>query len=203
MNRPSLLALLLFLVAISKLNAQTQVSPQPEDATALEAQYKTCYAHYIPAERCSAEVYRQLKVADSHALTPEAAAALKAVKAYRVRLKNTDSLQVQTAYVEKARCRGCGDDDLTVCLQVSAQNGFGGYTPARIAVMYAKGKEHWFDEGGVFGSMSEHSNGMVDRWGGVCSDPPSPFHSNPKLWPGVDVTEDVNKELHVSVSPTR
>jgi hypothetical protein len=36
------------------------VEPQ-QDAAALEAQYKTCANHYIPADKCTPEIYRQLE----------------------------------------------------------------------------------------------------------------------------------------------
>jgi hypothetical protein len=38
---------------------------QGQDATALEEQYKTCAKHYIPADKCTPEIYQQLKEKDN------------------------------------------------------------------------------------------------------------------------------------------
>jgi hypothetical protein len=38
---------------------------QAEDASALEAQYKTCAKHYIPGDKCTPEIYQQLKDKDN------------------------------------------------------------------------------------------------------------------------------------------
>jgi hypothetical protein len=95
---------------------------QAEDASALEAQYKTCAKHYIPAEKCTPEIYQQLKDKDNAPLDATAAAALKAVKEYQTRAKNPDSVQVRTAYVT---------DEGAVCLEIGAQNGAGGMSVSR------------------------------------------------------------------------
>ena len=39
-----------------------------QDATALEAQYRMCAKHYIPADKCTPDIYRQLKDKDNAAL---------------------------------------------------------------------------------------------------------------------------------------
>ena len=88
------LLMVLFLSALSFGQATA-----PQDAEALEAQYKTCAKHYIPADKCTPEIYQQLKAKDNAPLDPTAAAALKAVREYQSRLKNPDSMQVRTAYV--------------------------------------------------------------------------------------------------------
>src|SRR5437870_3102805 len=76
-----------------------QQQQQPEDATALEARYKTCAKHYIPADKCTPEIYQQLKEKDAAPPDAKTATALSAVKEYQKRLKNTDSMQIHTAYV--------------------------------------------------------------------------------------------------------
>jgi hypothetical protein len=75
----TLLVLAICLASTAQESAQKQ-EPQAEDATALEAQYKTCAKHYIPAEKCTPEIYRQLKAKDEAPLDPKAAAALSAIK---------------------------------------------------------------------------------------------------------------------------
>src|SRR6266851_1201413 len=88
-----------------------------QDAEALEAQYKTCAKHFIPADKCTPEIYQQLKAKDNAPLDPVAATALSPIKVYQSRLKNPESMQVQRAYVT---------DQGAVCLEIGAQNGLGG-----------------------------------------------------------------------------
>ena len=158
-----------------------------QDATELEAQYTACEKHHIPADKCTPEIYRQLKEKDNAPLDPNTLAALKAVKEYQPRLKNPASMQVQTAFVTEK-----GD----VCLVIAGQNTLGGVSVAR--VVYTK-KGRWLDEGGILGAMaadpSISGSYSVDRWGGYCTKPATPFHPNPKLLPGTDVTEKVNQAL--------
>jgi hypothetical protein len=54
----------------STLGQQTQreAGGYPQYAAALEAQYRTCAKHYIPADKCTPEIYRQLKEKDNAAL---------------------------------------------------------------------------------------------------------------------------------------
>jgi hypothetical protein len=153
-----------------------------QDAAAMEEQYKTCAKHFIPAEKCTPEIYRQLKEKDTAPLDPKVAFALQGVKQYQKRLKNPESMQIHTAYVTDR-----GD----ACLEIGAQNSVGGQTVSRI-VYLANGK--FLDEGGFRGmiaqddSFSEGRAGGVDRWQRVCL---KGFHQ--KLVPGTDVTEDVKK----------
>ena len=152
-----------------------------QDASALEAQYKTCSKHYIPADKCTPEIYQQLKAKDDAPLAPNVAAALSAAKEYQHRLKNPESMHINTAYVT---------DKGDVCLEVGGQNGMGGTTVSRV-VYTSKGR--WMDEGGVFGAMdmgTRHTGG-VDRWLGACTK--GTFHA--KLVPGTDVTDKVNEAL--------
>src|SRR5437870_843699 len=89
------------------------IKAEGQDATALEAQYKTCAKHYIPAEKCTPEIYRQLKAKDDAPLDSNTSAALKAVREYQKRLKNPDSMHIHTAYVT---------DKGNVCLELGGQN---------------------------------------------------------------------------------
>jgi hypothetical protein len=167
---------------------------QAEDASALEAQYKTCAKHYIPAEKCTPEIYQQLKAKDNAPLDSTAAAALKAVKEYQTRSKNPDSVQVRTAYVT---------DEGAVCLEIAAQNGAGGMSVSRVVYFTPDWKgakrlrEHWLDESGVGGSASADVERMrgsgyeVDRWDHVCI-------KSRKLLPGTDVTEKVKEALQAA-----
>ena len=158
---------------------QQDTGTYQQDAAALEAQYKTCTKHYSPADKCTPDIYRQLKDTDEAPLDPLTASALQAVKYYETRLKNPASLQVRTAYVTYK-----GD----ICLEVGAQNGMGGMTVSKV-VYTSKGR--WLDEGGFGGALAQQNSGGVDRWQDVCTK--GIFH--PKLFSGTDVTEKVNQAL--------
>ena len=168
-----------------------QQQPQAEDATALEARYKTCAKHYIPAEKCSPEIYQQLKEKDAAPPDSKTAAALNAVKEYQKRLKNTESMQIHTAYVT---------NDGAVCLEIAGQNAMGGMSVSRVVYLTEawphRGKGKWMDEGGVFGAMAaDHSSSyQVDRWGGFCYKVKA-FGKQGDLFPGTDVTEKVTQAL--------
>jgi hypothetical protein len=173
----------LFLSALSFGQATTI-----QDAGALEAQYGTCAKHYIPAEKCTPEIYQQLRAKDEAPPDAKTAAALSALKEYRSRLKNPDSLQVHTAYVT---------DEGAVCLEVAGQNGMGGMSLSRVVYLTEswphRSKGHWLDEGGMGGAAAARISGnyQVDRWGGICTR--GAFH--PKLVPGTDMTAKVNQAL--------
>jgi len=111
-----------------------------QDATALEEQYKTCARHSIPSDKCTAEIFRQLKEKDSAPLDPKTDTALKAAKLYQKQLKNPSSMQVQTAYVTDA-----GE----VCLEIGAQSGFGGIAVNR--VVYDPVHQTWISPKVSFG----------------------------------------------------
>ena len=183
MPRMAVFVFVLFsaLTSLAQNSASPAPSSQAPDASALEAQYKTCAKHYIPAEKCTPEIYQQLKDKDNVPLDPATASALAAAKDYRTRLKNPASMQVHTAFVT---------DKGDVCLEIGGQNGMGGQTVSRV-VYTSKGK--WLDEGGFFGSWEQQNRGTggVDRWLGVCTK--GAMH--PKLVSGADVTEKVNQAL--------
>ncbi len=173
----------LFMLAVGLTAVAQDAAPasQTQDANTLEIQYKTCAKHYIPAEKCTPEIYQQLKDKDNAPLDPNTASALRAAKDYQTKLKNPGSMQVHTAYVTEKN---------DVCLEIGGQNGMGGQTVSRV-VYTSKGR--WLDEGGFFGSWDQQNRGTggVDRWLGVCTK--GNFH--PKLVPGTDVTEKVNQAL--------
>jgi len=180
----------LLLLFCGLLTTQLQAD---EDASALEARYKTCAKHYIPSDKCTPEIYEQLKAKDNAPLDPTAAAALKAVKEYQTRLKNPDSMQVHTAYVT---------DRGAICLEIAGQNAMGGLSVSRVVYLSPtlthRDKGKWLDEGGFLGGMAaaDHGGGyQVDRWGAACTNPPTPFHPTQKLYPGTDVTEKVKEAL--------
>jgi hypothetical protein len=147
---------------------------QGQDATTMEEQYKTCAKHYIPADKCTPEIYKQLKDKDNAPLDSNSASALKAVKEYQRRLKNPASMQVHTAYVT---------DKGTVCLEIGGQNSMVGQTVDRAVYYEWRGKGRWLDEQGAFGNK--------DRWLGYCTK--GLFHE--KMLPGTDVTDRVNQAL--------
>jgi hypothetical protein len=178
-------------IAIAQDAAPSKQQPQAEDATALEARYKTCAKHYIPAEKCTLEIYQQLKGKDEAPLDSKTAAALSAVKEYRTRLKNPDSMQVQTAYVT---------NEGAVCLEIGGQNGMGGMSVSRVVYLTDawphRGKGKWMDEGGFGGAAAANVSGnyQVDRWGGFCYKVKA-FGRQGDLFPGTDVTEKVTQAL--------
>jgi len=176
-------------IAQDSAAAPAQQGP-PEDAAALEARYKTCAKHYIPAEKCTQEIYQQLKAKDEAPADTKTAAALSALKEYRGKLKNPESMQVHTAYVT---------DEGAVCLEVAGQNGAGGLSVSRVVYFTAdwsgakRLKGHWLDEGGFGGTAARDIGGgyEVNRWQGPCTK--GTFHA--KLVPGTDVTDKVNQVL--------
>jgi len=186
---------LLTVLLLSALSFGQAASAQ--DAEALEAQYKTCAKHYIPADKCTPEIYQQLKAKDNAPLDPTTATALKAVKEYQPRLKNPESMQVHTAYVT---------DEGAVCLEIAGQNAMGGMTVSRVVWITRdwrgpkRMREHWLDEGGFGGLASADvqrntgSGYSVDRWGGPCQKTKA-FGRQGDMQPGTDVTEKVNQAL--------
>jgi hypothetical protein len=106
---------------------------QEQDATKLEDQYKTCARHSIPAEKCTLEIYRQLKEKDGPTLDAPAREAVAAAMTYRGLLKNPESMQVRSATVVDFTIRK--DAYHVVCLLIGGQNGFGGMTTAGVAYM--------------------------------------------------------------------
>lgn len=165
-----------------------------QDATALEEQYKTCAKHSIPSDKCTLEIYQQLKAKDNAPLDRNTAAALKAVKEYQPRLKNPASMQVQTAYVT---------DEGAICLEIAGQNGLGGMSVSRVVYLTEawphRGKGKWLDESGLGGATSadferRYGSYQVDRWRGACYKAKFAGGQGP-LFPGIDVTDKVSQAL--------
>jgi hypothetical protein len=102
-----------------------------QDATKLEDQYKTCARHSIPAEKCTPEIYRQLKEKDNPSLDPLAKEVLAAAITYRGSLKNPASMLVHSATVVDFNLRK--DAYHVICLVVGGQNSFGGMAEQRVA----------------------------------------------------------------------
>jgi hypothetical protein len=184
-------SILAFTVCIMALMGGLSMAAQAQDAAALEAQYKTCAKHYIPADKCTPEIYQQLKAKDDAPLDPTTATALKAVEEYQQRLKNPASMQVHTAYVT---------NEGAVCLDIAGQNGLGGMSASRVVYLTDawphRGKGKWMDEGGFMGGMAANNSGTydVDRWGGYCQKVKA-FGKQGDMQPGTDVTEKVNQAL--------
>ena len=180
----------MLLLGVSAVAQSAQQPPPEEDATALEARYKMCAKHYIPAEKCTPEIYQQLKRKDDAPLDTQTAAALKAAKEYRIRLKNPESMQLHTAYVT---------NDGAVCLEIAGQNGMGGMSVSRVVYLtdswHHRGKGRWMDAGGFLGAMAADNSGSytVDRWPGFCFKDKVFGHGD--MYPGTDVTVNVKEAL--------
>jgi hypothetical protein len=179
------------LIAFFAILFLSQEPAQKQDAVAMEAQYKTCAKHYIPADKCTNDVYQQLKEKDSAPPDADTAFALGAVNEYRPHLNNPDSMQIRTAYIVLNGCKKCTPEDRTVCLEVTAQNGFGGMTTSHVARETIKGRTRWFYESDSGGSFPIH----IDPWEGRCTNVATPFHPSTALKPGINVTEKVNQAL--------
>lgn len=100
--------------------AQSAPSSSPaaaQDAAALEAQYKLCANHYIPADKCTPEIYQQLKAP----LDADTALAVRDAYEWVISQIFLDpgSLRVGQAYVMP---------DGLVCLVLGIQNQYGGTT---------------------------------------------------------------------------
>jgi hypothetical protein len=163
------------MLCVAALAGRLCAKAQGQDATAMEEQYKTCAKHYIPADKCTPEIYKQLKDKDNAPLDANTASALKAVKEYQKRLKNPESMQVHTAYVTDR-----GD----VCLEIGGQNALGGQTVDRI-VFTRTGK--WLVSDSL---ASSRPGGGADRWFVHCT-----TGLRRKMVPGTDVTDKVNQAL--------
>jgi hypothetical protein len=152
---------------------------QAPDTAAMEEQYKTCAKHFIPADKCTLDVYEQLEAKDNAPLDPDTALALGAAREYQQRLKNPESMQVHTAYVTQ---------DGRVCLDVGGQNSFGGQTVSR--VVYESAKNKWRDGTGIFDTP--RPGGGANLWFRYCM---SGGLLHRRLLPGMDVTDKVNQAL--------
>ena len=164
-----------FTLCVTALAVCVCAKAQSQDATAMEEQYRTCAKHYIPADKCTPEIYKQLKDKDNAPLEPNVASALSAAKEYQKKLKNPASMQVHTAYVT---------DKGDVCLAIGGQNTLGGQTVDRI-VFTSKGK--WLVSDTL---ASSRPGGGADRWFVHCTS-----GLRRTMVPGTDVTDKVNQAL--------
>ena len=154
---------------------------QGPDVAAMEEQYKACAKHYIPADKCTPEIYEQLKDKDNAPLDSDTAVALRAAKEYQSVLLNPASMQVQTAYVTYSGA---------VCLKIGGQNGFGGMTVLQIVYRMqeiGRGKQ----KGEMKGELLYDDTGKVNFWSMYCT---TGFFVA-KMVPGTDVTDKVNQAL--------
>lgn len=91
-------------------------------------------------------------------------------------------------------------DDGAICLEIAAQNSLGGMTVSRVVYLTDswphRNKNHWLDEGGFAGGMSQQQtgDGSVDRWPGTCQKTGA-FGRGGAMKPGVDVTNKVIQSL--------
>ena len=68
-----------------------------QDAAALEEQYKTCARHYIPTDKCTPEIYKQLKDKENAPLEHNVAPSLSGVQTKWTRIEKTDALRGTTS----------------------------------------------------------------------------------------------------------
>jgi hypothetical protein len=158
-----------------------------QDADALEAQYKACAKHSIPADKCTSEIYRQLKEKDEAAarLDPATAEAMAVIASYQEMLKNPESLQVRGAMIVDFNLRK--DAYHVICLVIGGQNGFGGMTTRGVAYVT-------YGHGGKTKSLwTENESGFGRTYENMCFTPHAFSGSTPR--PGTDVTEKVNQAL--------
>jgi len=73
------------------------VGVKAQDAEALEAQYKTCAKHDIPADKCTPEIYKQLKDKENAPLEHNVAPSLSGVQERWTRTEKTDALRGTTS----------------------------------------------------------------------------------------------------------
>jgi hypothetical protein len=164
-----------------------------EDAAALETQYKICAKHYIPTEKCTPEIYQQLKDKDDAvSANPYVFPAVNAAKEYRQMLKNPDSMQIRAAVVGGYY----GYDD--VCLEVGGQNSLGGQTVATVKFYTdEKGKRHFLssEDGATGYILLRHGCSIpsLKNWEKLAEKQRSHHKPVPPFPP--DVTDQVNQVL--------
>jgi hypothetical protein len=169
-----MLKILFPVLLVSSLSfAQT---PAAQDADALEAQYTTCEKHHLPADKCTPEIYQQLKAKDNVPLDDETKLVVGIIKEYQSGMKNPESMQIRRVYITDRRI---------VCLTVGGQNGMGGFSVSEVG--YVIEKKKWLDENHVKLPMSQEDVAWVNG----CEKSPGPFTRSPKPLPGRDITDKV------------
>ncbi len=103
-------------------SVSTQVKAQ--DAAALEEQYTTCEKHHIPTDKCTPEIYAQLKAKDNAPLSPEVRLGLTVAKTVQARLLNPASFQLRRPSVLPRS--SAKDGGAYVCVVYGAQTVVGG-----------------------------------------------------------------------------
>ncbi|MGO9240756.1 MAG: hypothetical protein ACLQBJ_08090 [Bryobacteraceae bacterium] len=104
------------------VSVSTRVKAQ--DAAALEEQYTACEKHHIPADKCTPDIYAQLKAKDSAPLSPEVALGLAVAKTVQAQLLNPASFQVRRISVLPSRL--AKDGGAYICVVYGAQAVAGG-----------------------------------------------------------------------------
>ncbi len=102
------------------------------DAEMLELQYKTCAQHYIPADKCTLEVWKQLHDKDKPSDDPLVKQALRAVHMLQRSLANPD-IKLTMVYAAT---------DSTTCISYSGHNAYGGMVSDSVNYKLKVDKHH-------------------------------------------------------------
>jgi hypothetical protein len=116
-------------------------------AAQLEEPYRTCAQHYIPAEKCTIEVWAPLVqaawiAAGNAPVDSRVVWALLGVQAVQVYLKNPASIQIRNVFVREVSEKSSLADGPIVCFEVSAQNSLGGMDIGWFAFHLSKNRKH-------------------------------------------------------------
>lgn len=104
--------------------ASVSTRVRAQDAASLEEQYTTCEKHHIPAEKCTPEIYAQLKAKDNAPLSPEVGLGLAVARTVLVQLLNPASFQIRRVSVLPSSL--AKDGGAYVCVVYGAQAVAGG-----------------------------------------------------------------------------
>ena len=179
------------MVPMTPTNTLCQEAASQPDATALEAQYKTCAQHDIPSDKCTPEIYQQLKTKDDAPLDPATSTTLTAVKEYQTKMRNPESMQVLAAYVTEK-------DD--VCLDIGGQNTMGGMTTSKVVYAQTKKGARWVGLNQNKFSPGNQPVGFglgagTDSWSGFYHKGTGVFHALSLKDGLTDVTNKLNHAL--------
>jgi hypothetical protein len=179
------------IIGLSILILCLGMGARAQDAAALEEQYKTCAKHYIPADRCTTEVYQQLKVKDNAPINPDVAFVLDGIKGVQSSFYNPSSMQVRFAYIEDAGEKAFRTlvDGPVACFELAGQNQYGGMSIQRYSYYRTLNTKHPEKEKLKFDAHGPSSSGVI-VWPWPCVS----FFSN-KLHPGHDLTAAVIQAL--------
>jgi hypothetical protein len=104
--------------------ASVSTRVKAQDAAALEEQYTTCEKHHIPADKCTPEIYAQLKAKDNAPLSPEVRLGVTVARTVVTQLLNPASFQVRKVSVLPRSL--AKDGGAYVCVAYGAQAVAGG-----------------------------------------------------------------------------